>query len=93
MTIELAKATVFFSYDTPVAAFVAGRGFLRCGERYSKTTTKHINAWFAKNGAALHGTVVPQQEIADLMKGGGDDAQNKKAMDLMRQYFPTAMGS
>jgi hypothetical protein len=26
-------------------------------------------------------------------KGGGDDAQTEKAMDVMRQYFPTAMGS
>jgi hypothetical protein len=71
MTIQLSNSTVFFSYDTPVAAFVSGRGFFRCAEGYSKTTTKHINAWFAKNGAALHGTKVPQQEIADLLTKGG----------------------
>ncbi len=76
MTIELSKATILFSYNTPVAAFVAGRGFLRCAERYSKTTTKHINSWLMKNDAALGGmagilvTEVPQKEIADLMKGG-----------------------
>jgi len=35
----------------------------------------------------------PQSETPPPSKGGGDDAQTEKAMDLMRQYFPTLMGS
>ena len=36
---------VRFSYPTPVAAFVPGRGYLRTDRFYSSTTSKHINAW------------------------------------------------
>ena len=34
-----------------------------------------------------------QSETPPPSKGGGDDAQTEKAMQLMRQHFPTAMGS
>lgn len=53
---------ILFSYKTPVAAWVPGRGWLRSEEKYSKTTTKHVNGWL---GAA--GTVVPQSEIDSLL--------------------------
>ena len=36
---------IFFSYQTPVAAYVIGQGFMRTEQYYSKTTSKHINAW------------------------------------------------
>lgn len=57
--------TVFFSYSTPVAAHVPGRGFLRTAEHYSTTTTKHINAFLARNGGSKFETV-PQSEINAL---------------------------
>lgn len=38
-------ATIFFSYETPVAAHVPGMGFLRTESKYSATTTRHINKW------------------------------------------------
>lgn len=41
---------VFFSYETPVAAFISGRGYIRSEEKYSKTTTKHVNQWLDKQG-------------------------------------------
>lgn len=44
--VSLADGTeVLFSYQTPVAALIPGRGWVRTEERYSVTTTKHINAW------------------------------------------------
>lgn len=35
---------VFYSYNTPVAANVAGK-FYRTSKRWSKTTSKHITQW------------------------------------------------
>ena len=39
--------SVFFSYMIPVAAFVPGRGYVRTSKKWSRTTTRHINAWLA----------------------------------------------
>ena len=36
---------VFFSYETPVAAWVNGKPY-KTGESFSKTTKKHINTYF-----------------------------------------------
>lgn len=36
---------VFFSYKTPVAALIPGKGYIRTKTRYSVTTSKHINQW------------------------------------------------
>ena len=35
--------TIFFSYSTPVAVFVPGKGALCTNKKYSSTTSKHIN--------------------------------------------------
>ena len=43
--ISVGDNLVLFSYNTPVAAWVRGRGWLRTEQKFSKTTTKHINAW------------------------------------------------
>lgn len=37
--------TVFFSYKTPVAAHVTGRGYMRTEKFWSKTTSRHVNQW------------------------------------------------
>ncbi len=52
---------VLFSYRTPVAAHVPGRGWLRTSTRYSVTTSKHIGQWV--EGKAVE---VPQSEIDAL---------------------------
>jgi len=39
-----AETVIFFSYKTPVAAFVSGR-FYRTTQKYSNTTSRHISAW------------------------------------------------
>ena len=42
---ETADARIFFSYRTPVAAYVFGRGFVRSEDFFSVTTSRHINKW------------------------------------------------
>lgn len=50
--IELPDGTlVFFSYQTPVAAFVPGKGALCSTTKYSTTTIRHVNAAVARWGA------------------------------------------
>jgi len=43
--LNLGFCTVFFSYNTPVAARLTDGSLVRTAERYSVTTTKHINKW------------------------------------------------
>lgn len=58
----LAKGTILFSYDTPVAVsydLPVGdkHGVFKTSEKFSKTTSKHINAWTATKRE------IPQHEI------------------------------
>lgn len=51
--IEFANGiTVFFSYQTPVAAFDPGVGYVRTNHKWSRTTSKHINKWLRGYAAA-----------------------------------------
>jgi hypothetical protein len=44
--VETEKATILFSYRTPVAACMHdGSGFIRTSKQWSVTTSKHINKW------------------------------------------------
>ena len=54
--------TVFFSYKTPVAACIPGRGFVKTEQKYSVTTSKHVNQWLDGRN---HETV-PQAELDAL---------------------------
>ena len=56
---------ILFSYKTPVAAWVSGRGWLRTSTKYSKTTTKHINKWL--RGYAAQDV---DQSVLDTLVGG-----------------------
>ena len=53
---------IFFSYETPVAAWVSGRGYIQTDHYYSKTTRKHISMWLEGRSAET----VPQAEIDQL---------------------------
>ena len=53
---------VLFSYSTPVAAFVSGRGYLRTDRFYSVTTSKHINKFLDGRKAET----VPHEEFERL---------------------------
>jgi len=56
------RATILFSYSTPVAAYVDGK-YIRTGQSYSKTTSKHINRWLA----GAQAKTVPQTELDALV--------------------------
>jgi len=61
--VDLADGTsVFFSYKTPVAALVPGKGWIRSSTRYSVTTTKHVNQWIQSTA-----TEVDQWDIDQLV--------------------------
>jgi len=62
--------TILFSYQTPVAAFVPGRGALRTNKYWSNTTSKHINAAAKRWGATK--VVVDQSEIEALLDCKGE---------------------
>lgn len=52
---------VLFSYNTPVAAKVMGGKNLRTDTYYSRTTSKHVNAWAGPDAES-----VPQAVINEL---------------------------
>lgn len=56
--------TIFYSYRTPVAAFVPGRGGLASKQKYSRTTSKHVTQAIARWGSSR--TEVEQSEIDAL---------------------------
>lgn len=54
---------VFFSYSTPVAAYIPEKGFIRTSDWHSTTTTRHIHKFIGEAEA----TEVPQAEIDALV--------------------------
>lgn len=62
---------ILFSYSTPVAAFVPGRGGLATRQFFSRTTSKHIT--LAMNRWACSKTLVEQGEIETLLSQQGLD--------------------
>lgn len=55
-----------FSYSTPVAVYLPGRGFVVTATKHSRTTSRHVNAWV---GGAETSTGT-SEEIARLAAGG-----------------------
>ena len=44
--VELTNGTqIFFSYKTPVAAYLPEKGYVRTSKFWSVTTSRHINKW------------------------------------------------
>ena len=72
--VETSKARVLFSYRTPVAAYVFGRGYVKTEKWYSVTTTRHINKWMDMD-MPVTGTVavtpekVEQTYLDNLVQG------------------------
>ena len=66
--LDLGFAQVFFSYETPVAACLIDGTLIRTEERYSATTTKHINKWL--NGCDCQ--TVPQVRIDCLLTSSSE---------------------
>ena len=57
------KMDILFSYETPVAAWIPNRGYIRTQKKFSVTTTKHINQWL--QGAEAQ--EVPQSQLEELI--------------------------
>ena len=58
---------IFFSYATPVAAFIPGTGVWREEDSSSRTTAKHITQWATRNFPGATVTKVPVEEIETLL--------------------------
>ena len=43
--LHIKDAIVLFSYNTPVAATILGKGHFKTSQRFSVTTSRHINDW------------------------------------------------
>lgn len=63
--------TILFSYQTPVAAFVPGRGGLVTSCRRSVTTSRHINKAIDRWGCSR--TEVEQREIDAIADSRDED--------------------
>lgn len=70
--IEIGKGVVvFFSYKTPVAAFIPGAGYLRTNHKWSRTTSKHINQWLRRMTGTANPTLTEvDQSVLDTLVGG-----------------------
>lgn len=55
-------AEIAVSYNTPVAAYIPGLGFLKTKERFSQTTSRHVGVWVKSHGYPMV-TEVEQAEI------------------------------
>lgn len=61
---DLTSTQILFSYETPVAINWLGSGYTFVTDvKYSKTTTKHINAWLKDNTKELGVKEVSQSWI------------------------------
>ena len=59
--VETSEARIFFSYRTPVAAYIFGEGFVKTSTWYSTTTSRHINKWGARDAKEV------DQKILDAL--------------------------
>ena len=66
--VMLADGTeILISYVTPVAARIPGKGWVRTSQKWSSTTTKHINKWLIKNMGDANVPAIDQWEIDKLI--------------------------
>ena len=67
-TVEIDGMTILFSYSTPVAVHICGQGFFKTKEKFSVTTSRHINAWLRAESATMDKVrEIPQEEIAGFL--------------------------
>lgn len=58
---------VFFSYRTPVAAFVPGTGYVRTGQYWSRTTTRHIGQYLRDHAPQDAPVTTVDQTVLDAL--------------------------
>ena len=62
--IETSEARILFSYRTPVAAYVFGRGYVKTEKKWSVTTSRHINKWMAMDMPITGTVAVTPEKVA-----------------------------
>lgn len=60
--IEKKNGTFLVSYSTVVAALLPGFGYVRTGNFWSNTTSKHINKWLGN----VEAKKIPQEDLEKL---------------------------
>jgi hypothetical protein len=60
---------VLFSYETPVACHIPGKGFFKTAEFFSTTTSRHIDKWLRWSGAG-YAMRKPQSFFENLIGTG-----------------------
>ena len=60
--VQVGLTKILFSYNTPVAAMMDDGSYIRTDKQWSRTTSKHINAWL--NGATAKSV---EQSILDSL--------------------------
>ena len=63
--VETSEARILFSYRTPVAAYVFGRGYVRTDKYWAVTTSRHINKWIGSTDRPVK--QVPQTYLDNLV--------------------------
>lgn len=58
------NSQIFYSYNTPVSAFIPGEGYIITAEKHSRATTRHINNFTG----GLVDRVEPQSFFDHLVK-------------------------
>lgn len=64
--LEFENARILISYETPVAAWIAGEGWYKTEKNWSRTTSKHITQWGNHEGVTLTQTR-PQEFFNHLL--------------------------
>jgi hypothetical protein len=66
--VEIGNTLVLFSYKTPVACHIEGKGYFKTDMKWSVTTSRHINKWLALHNTS-HVGLIAQKALDDLMEG------------------------
>lgn len=83
--------TVFFSYATPVAVFIPGKGVVKTSKKWSVSTSKHINKFIARTGAKTI-TEKPQEffdKLVDVRKTNPKGARAFDARKIKSNKIPS----
>lgn len=63
--VTIGNKQILFSYETPVALHLMGTGFFKTAERFSKTTSKHVNQWL---GDLKNVATVSQDDLVNMIE-------------------------
>ena len=67
--IELDNMRILVSYETPVAAWIAGQGFVKTEKKWSATTSKHVTQWLNTEPGDGSAQFKPQTFFDELFEG------------------------